>query len=76
MPVRARSWNDLAKAVFAALGLAPNIQYIEMPETLRGKYQYFTQAEMGKLRAAGYAAEFRSLEEGIRGYVQNWLMKN
>ena len=73
---QARSWNDLAKAVFAALGLAPNIQYIEMPETLRGKYQYFTQAEMGKLRAAGYAAEFQSLEEDICGYFQNWLMKN
>ena len=73
---RARTWNDLARAVFAAMGLEPNIQYIEMPETLRGKYQYFTQAEMAKLRAAGYADEFLSLEEGIRGYVQNWLMKS
>lgn len=72
---QARSWNDLAKAVFAAMGLDPNIEYIEMPETLRGKYQYFTQAEMGKIRAAGYGAAFTSLEDGIRDYVQGWLAK-
>ena len=72
---QARSWNDLAKAVFAAMGRTPKIEYIEMPETLRGKYQYFTQAEMGKLCAAGYAKPFTALEDGIREYVQGWLAK-
>ena len=72
---RARSWNDLAKAVFAALGRKTKIEYIEMPEALRGKYQYFTQAEMGKLRAAGYAQAFTALEDGIREYVQDHLAK-
>lgn len=72
---RARSWNDLAQAVFAALGLEPRIEYIDMPPVLRGKYQYSTQAEMGKIRAAGYAQPFHSLEDGIRDYVQNHLAK-
>ncbi len=70
---QARSWNDLAKAVFSAMGLEPRIEYIEMPVTLRSKYQYFTQAEMGKIRAAGYARAFTSLEDGIREYVQGTL---
>ena len=72
---QARSWNDLAKATFAAMGLEPKIVYIEMPETLRSKYQYFTQADAGKLRAAGYAKPFTALEDGIRDYVQGWLAK-
>ena len=72
---KARSWNDLAKAVFAAMGLEPNIEFIEMPPALRSKYQYFTQAEMGKLRAAGYTRAFTSLEDGIREYVQGYLAK-
>lgn len=70
---QARSWNDLARAVFAAMGLEPNIEYIEMPVGLRGKYQYFTQAEMNKLHAAGFSANFTSLEEGVRDYVRNYL---
>ncbi len=72
---RARSWSDLAKAVFAALGLEPRIEYIDMPVSLRGKYQYFTQAEMGKIRAAGYARAFTALEDGIREYVRDHLAK-
>lgn len=72
---QARSWNDLAKAVFAALGLEPRIEYIEMPVSLRSKYQYFTQAEMGKIRAAGCAQAFTALEDGIREYVQGHLAK-
>ena len=72
---QARSWNDLAKATFAAMGLEPKIVYIDMPPSLRSKYQYFTQAEMGKLRAAGYAQAFTSLEDGIRDYVQGYLAK-
>ena len=54
---------------------AAGIEYIEMPVSLRSKYQYFTQAEMGKLRAAGYAQAFTSLEDGIRDYVQGYLAK-
>jgi len=72
---QARSWNDLARATFTAMGLEPNIDYIEMPPALRGKYQYFTQAEMGKLRAVGYEKAFTSLEDGIREYVQDHLAK-
>lgn len=72
---KARTWVDLAKAVFAAMGREPRIKFVDMPEHLRGKYQYFTQAEMGKLRKAGYKAEFTSLEAGVRDYVQNYLTR-
>ncbi|HPB69192.1 MAG TPA: NAD-dependent epimerase/dehydratase family protein, partial [Candidatus Omnitrophota bacterium] len=65
----ARSWNDLAKAIFTAVGKKPVIEYIDMPEHLRPWYQYFTQAEMTKLRQAGYAHPFTSLEEAVRDYV-------
>lgn len=65
----ARSWNDLARGMFSALGKKPSIEYIEMPETLRPKYQYFTEARMEKLRAAGYTRNFRTLEDGIKDYV-------
>lgn len=70
---KARSWNSLAEAVFAALGLEPDIEYIEMPESLRPKYQYYTRAEMDKITRAGFARDFYSLEEGVRDYVQNYL---
>ncbi len=72
---QARSFADLAKAVYAAAGKEPKIQYRDMPEELRGKYQYFTQADMQKLRAAGYAAPFTELEEGVKIYVQQYLAK-
>jgi len=71
----ARSWNDFAQAIFSALGRPPQIDYIEMPENLRDKYQYFTRAEMGKLRRAGYAKPFTRLEEAVRDYV-GYLSKN
>lgn len=71
-----RSWNDLAKAVFSALGLAPNIEYIEMPEILRGKYQYFTKADMDKIQKAGYKLKTLTLEDAVRDYVLNYLEKN
>lgn len=73
---KARSFYDLAAATFRAMGLEPNIKYIEMPETLRPKYQYFTQANMEKLKSVGYTDTFYSLEEGATDYVQNYLMKN
>jgi ADP-L-glycero-D-manno-heptose 6-epimerase len=70
---RARSWLDLAQAMFAALGQAPRIEFIDMPETLRPKYQYFTEARMDRLRAAGFGHRFHSLEDGVRDYVQSFL---
>ncbi|XPV76750.1 MAG: ADP-glyceromanno-heptose 6-epimerase [Desulfovibrio sp.] len=71
----ARSWNDLARSVFKALDVEPQIHYIDMPEVLRGKYQYYTRAEMAKLRAAGYDKPFTTLEEGAKDYVQSYLAK-
>ena len=71
----ARSWNDLAKATFAAMGIEPKIEYIDMPEILRDKYQYFTQATTDKLLAAGYIKDTTTLEAAITDYVRNYLMK-
>jgi ADP-L-glycero-D-manno-heptose 6-epimerase len=71
----ASSFNQMASAIFAALGRKPNIHYVDMPETLAPKYQYFTEAKMDKLVSAGYAGGFMSLDEGIRDYVQNFLTK-
>ncbi|WP_319583204.1 ADP-glyceromanno-heptose 6-epimerase [uncultured Pseudodesulfovibrio sp.] len=72
----ARTWNDLANAVFAAMDREPNIEYIPMPEAIRDKYQYFTQANMDKLKAAGCTVKMTSLEDGARDYVQNYLDKD
>ena len=72
----ARTWNDLAKAVFAAMGKKVNIEYIEMPESIRNQYQYFTQAEMAKLKHAGCDKKTTSLEDAIKDYVQNYLQKD
>jgi len=71
---QAHSWNELARAVFAALGRPPRIEYIEMPEAIRDRYQYFTQANIGKLRAAGYSAALTPLETAVRDYVVNYLV--
>lgn len=70
---QARTWLDLARALFAAMDRKPDIRYIPLPEVLRGKYQYFTQAETARLRAAGYARPFTSLEDGVRDYVRTHL---
>lgn len=70
---KSRSWNDLIGAVFASLGLPSNIEYIEMPEGLRNQYQYFTEAKMDKLQAAGFPASFSSLEDSVQDYVVNHL---
>lgn len=72
---RAQSFRKLAEATFYALGLEPNIEYIDMPEHLKKKYQYYTKAEMGKLREVGYDNDFKSLEDGARDYVLNHLAK-
>lgn len=72
---QARSFEDLVKATYAGLDMPSNIQYIDMPADIRDKYQYFTEANMQKLRAAGYTATFYSLEEGVGDYVRNYLSK-
>jgi len=69
----ANTWLTLTRAIFAALGRKPQIDFIDMPETLRGKYQYHTRADIGKLRAAGYAAPVTPLASAVRDYVQNYL---
>ena len=70
---KARTWNDLIAAVFSSMGRKTNIQYIEMPESLRNQYQYFTQAQMDKLKKAGCHVNFSSLEDSVRDYVTNYL---
>ena len=72
---KARTFADLVTATFSALDMKPNIRFIDMPEDIREKYQYFTEANMQKLRDAGYKNEFYSLEDGIRDYVQQFLVK-
>jgi ADP-L-glycero-D-manno-heptose 6-epimerase len=59
--------------MFRALGRIPNIEYVDMPENIRGQYQYFTQAEVGNLRGAGYNADFMSLEDAVTKYVTHYL---
>ncbi len=73
---QARSWVDLAKAVFKAMGVKENIKFIDMPKVLQGKYQYFTEAKMEKLRGFGYTQEFTSLEDGVDDYINNYLVKD
>src|SRR5271170_6500545 len=70
----ARTWIDLANSVFAALGKKPKIEFIEMPEIIRDKYQYFTQANISRLRATGYKEKVTSLESAVADYVQNHLV--
>ncbi|MGN0731919.1 MAG: ADP-glyceromanno-heptose 6-epimerase [Treponema sp.] len=70
----ARSFYDLAYSTFYAMKKEPVIDFIEMPENLKAKYQYYTKAEISKLREAGYTDSFYSLEDGISDYVQNYLM--
>ncbi len=71
---KARTFYDLAKSTFLALGLKPEIEFIDTPMDIRDKYQYFTEARMEKLRATGFQNEFHLLEEGIRDYVRNYLV--
>jgi len=71
---KARTFLDLAKSTFTALNIGPNIEFIDTPEDIRDKYQYFTEANMAKLIAAGFNKPFTSLEDGIRDYVKNYLV--
>jgi ADP-L-glycero-D-manno-heptose 6-epimerase len=71
----ARTWNDLVCSVFAAMDKQPNIEYVDMPETIRDKYQYYTHANMDRLRAIGCDVPMRSLEEAVADYVTNYLAR-
>jgi ADP-L-glycero-D-manno-heptose 6-epimerase len=70
----ARTWLDLARAVFVALNRKPNIQFIEMPDAIRDKYQYFTEANLSRLRATGYTAPVTRIEDAVTDYVRNYLV--
>ncbi|MBS0632269.1 MAG: ADP-glyceromanno-heptose 6-epimerase [Verrucomicrobia bacterium] len=70
----ANTWVTLTRAIFTALNKEPKIDFIDMPEVLRGKYQYFTQADIAKLRATGYTRPMTPLADSVRDYVQNYLV--
>jgi ADP-L-glycero-D-manno-heptose 6-epimerase len=70
---KARSFKDMMLAAYAALGSVPNIQYIDMPEAIRGSYQYFTQSDIGRLQRAGYNGGFTALEDAVGTYVEGFL---
>ena len=72
---KARTWNALATSVFSAMGKPKNIKYIDMPENIRGQYQYFTEANMNRWLAAGMSAPRWPIEEGVSDYVKNYLMQ-
>ncbi|MCL2689795.1 MAG: ADP-L-glycero-D-mannoheptose-6-epimerase, partial [Chitinispirillia bacterium] len=71
----ANTWNSLAKSIFSALGKEPCIDYADMPSELKGKYQYFTQADVSKIKAAGCTHACMSLEDSVKDYVQQYLLK-
>jgi ADP-L-glycero-D-manno-heptose 6-epimerase len=71
---KARTFLDLTRAVFKALGLKENISFVDTPADIRDKYQYFTQANMAKLRSVGFDHQFYSLEDGVEDYVRNYLL--
>ncbi|MFZ2322711.1 MAG: ADP-glyceromanno-heptose 6-epimerase [Ignavibacteriaceae bacterium] len=73
---KARTWNDLVKALFNAVGKPVNIEYIDLPNHLVSKYQYFTEANLNKIRSAGYNNPTISLEEGVTDYVKTYLLKD
>jgi ADP-L-glycero-D-manno-heptose 6-epimerase len=70
---KARSFRDLMVSAYAALGTKPNIQYVDMPEAIRGSYQYFTQSDVGRLQRAGYNGGFTALEDAVETYVKGFL---
>jgi ADP-L-glycero-D-manno-heptose 6-epimerase len=70
----ARTFEDLAKATFSAMGKKAEIDFIDIPEDIREKYQYFTEADMKKLRTAGFTDDFHSLEDGVKDYVTGYLL--
>lgn len=73
---KARTFLDLTKATFKAMGVKEDISFIDTPEDIRDKYKYFTEANMGKLRSIGYTKPFTNLEDGVTDYVKNYLIPN
>lgn len=73
---KARPFIDLTRSTFKAMGLDPKIGFVDTPADIRDKYQYYTQAEMSKLKSIGYTTPFRTLEEGVEDYVKNYLLEN
>jgi ADP-L-glycero-D-manno-heptose 6-epimerase len=73
---KARTWNDLVKIIFTAMNKPANIEYIDLPEEIADRYQYFTEAKIDKIKKAGYPGEITSLENGVADYVKNYLMKD
>lgn len=73
---KAKTWNDLAEVMFVAMGKELNIEYVEMPDNLKEQYQYYTQADISKLRAVGFKKEMLSLGDSVKDYVQNYLEKD
>ncbi len=73
---KARTWNDLVAAIFKAMETQLNIEYVDMPDHLAGKYQYFTEADIGKMRKAGYIKSITPLEDGVNDYVKEYLLKD
>ena len=71
---KARSFIDLVNQIFRSLDLDPDIEFIDIPEDIRNTYQYFTEAEVGKLKDAGYQNSFTSLEEGVDDYIKSYLL--
>ena len=72
---KARTFIDLTRSTFKAMNIAENISFIDTPEDIRDKYQYFTEANMNKLHSIGYTHEFHNLEDGVRDYIKNYLSK-
>jgi ADP-L-glycero-D-manno-heptose 6-epimerase len=70
-----KGYRDLVNATFRAMEKEPSISFIDTPEDIRDKYQYFTQADMGKLRRTGYNRPFNSLEDGVMNYTRSYLLK-
>ena len=73
---KARTWNDLAHAVFTAMHKKPHIEYFDMPDDIAGSYQYYTEAETEKLHESGCPCSNQTLEEAVKDYVQNYLSTN
>jgi ADP-L-glycero-D-manno-heptose 6-epimerase len=71
---KAHTWNELAHVIFSALDREPRIEYIEMPEAIRDKYQYFTEAKIEKLLSTGYTQAITPLGEAVRDYVKSYLV--
>lgn len=72
---KANTFNELASAIFKSLDKTPDIEFIDTPEDIRDKYQYFTEADMSKLKSIGYDVPFTEIEDGVRDYVRNYLMR-